>query len=343
MTAAVFYAVTSAVSLAAIAAEAAYSRRAGRRWHVAADTAGNLNLAAGNVLLGVLLAWIVATGYGALLARRVADVHAVLGPWATIVVAVLFADFLQYWNHRLSHRVNVLWWGHVTHHSSSQLNLSTGVRINWLYRSYAWLLYAPMPLLGFSLEEFVLSQVVINVYNLFMHTRGDVSFGPLAWVLVTPASHRLHHSADPTYFGNYGAALIVWDRLFGTYREVPSVRAGEEIPFGIGRNVDSSDPLRLNFHYLVDLWSKARRERRSFVRLVFSPVEPEPASRVRAVSSSGALPVTAWLGLSGTAVLALLVNQFHAGLSPLARVFAVCAGLVLITGFGITLERRLRR
>jgi sterol desaturase/sphingolipid hydroxylase (fatty acid hydroxylase superfamily) len=36
--------------------------------------------------------------------------------------------------------------------------------------------------------------------------------------LITPATHRLHHSPDrATHDGNYGDLISLWDRLFGTF------------------------------------------------------------------------------------------------------------------------------
>ena len=46
----------------------------------------------------------------------------------------------------------------------------------------------------------------------------DWTFGPLRRLLVSPAFHSMHHSADPReYNGNYGRVLSLWDALFGTF------------------------------------------------------------------------------------------------------------------------------
>jgi sterol desaturase/sphingolipid hydroxylase (fatty acid hydroxylase superfamily) len=44
------------------------------------------------------------------------------------------------------------------------------------------------------------------------HTNVKWSYGPLGWVLVSPAYHRLHHSADSQDV-NLGVVLTVWDHL----------------------------------------------------------------------------------------------------------------------------------
>ena len=48
--------------------------------------------------------------------------------WRQWLLAFLSVDFVSYWYHRFSHRINLLWAGHVTHHSSSYFNLSNGFR-----------------------------------------------------------------------------------------------------------------------------------------------------------------------------------------------------------------------
>jgi hypothetical protein len=56
--------------------------------------------------------------------------------------------------------------------------------------------------------------------------------GALRKVVHSPAHHQIHHSADPADFNaNYSGFLLIWDRMFGTYREP----AGRPAPtrFGI--------------------------------------------------------------------------------------------------------------
>ncbi len=64
-------------------------------------------------------------------------------------------------------------------------------------------------------------------YQFFLHTD---AVPPLGWLegklLNTPSAHRVHHGSNSVYIDrNYAGALIVWDRLFGTYQaEVEPVR-----------------------------------------------------------------------------------------------------------------------
>jgi hypothetical protein len=47
------------------------------------------------------------------------------------------------------------------------------------------------------------------------HTNVPWSFGPLGKVVVSPAYHRLHHSAEQSDGYNLGVVLTVWDVLAG--------------------------------------------------------------------------------------------------------------------------------
>ncbi len=333
-----FFALMTVVALSVIAAEFGIARSLGRSWHDPRDTLANLNLAAGNLVMAVVWAGFIVWGYTLIHEHRIVDLPATLPGPAMWVVAYLSGELLQYWNHRLSHRWNVLWWGHITHHSSSHLNLSTGPRVNWFYRGMAWILYAPMPLMGFTIEHFIAVQAVMNVYNLLCHTRLHVPLGAVGWVFVTPAAHRLHHTSDPRFFGNYGASLIVWDRLFGTYRELPADISDEQLVWGIGANVDEGSLVRLNFHHLIDLWATAREEGRSFAGMLLGV--SAPTVTVRAPSMARPLTPAVLAGFGLVAMSCVAVNQLtHEG--PLVpRVVLWIGSLAAVTAFGALLQRR---
>jgi sterol desaturase/sphingolipid hydroxylase (fatty acid hydroxylase superfamily) len=70
------------------------------------------------------------------------------------------------------------------------------------------------------------------ITNHWMHTNLSWPSHWLEWILVTPRSHQVHHSDDPTHHnGNYGVVFGIWDHLFGTY--VPPETANVK-EFGIG-------------------------------------------------------------------------------------------------------------
>ena len=50
------------------------------------------------------------------------------------------------------------------------------------------------------------------------HTHLWIDYGPrLSRILISPAQHQIHHSADPRHFDkNIGFIFAFWDDLFGT-------------------------------------------------------------------------------------------------------------------------------
>jgi sterol desaturase/sphingolipid hydroxylase (fatty acid hydroxylase superfamily) len=68
-------------------------------------------------------------------------------------------------------------------------------------------------------------------------------------VLVTPDMHRVHHSADRIeHNSNFGFALSVWDRIFGTYRAQP-LQGHDNMTIGLDWQDDK--PTRLGWSLLL--------------------------------------------------------------------------------------------
>ena len=175
------------------------------------------------------------------------------GAFLAMAVTFLAADCAYYWYHRLNHEVTVLWTMHHTHHSSLWMNMTTAVRLNWMANFISPLFFAPLMLLGLSPEWVTASLALGLFYQFFLHTESVPALGWLEGKLLnTPSAHRVHHGSNPIYIDrNYAGALIVWDRLFGTYQaEVEPVRYGVTTGF-VGHN-----PLVIQ---LAPLWKLLHR------------------------------------------------------------------------------------
>lgn len=232
--------------MSALWLEYRYSRRRGLGWHVPADTLTNLNLAGGRMAVGVLGTGLLLAIYAWIAQRPLFELDHVLPWWLFWPLGLLLTELVQYWTHRLAHRWHWLGWAHLTHHSSSYLNLSTSMRISWIYRYYIFFAYLPLAWLGYGVLEFVAFQGILNGYNQFMHTRARIPYGPLSAVLVSPEAHRLHHVRDPRWAGNYGAMFSIYDHLFGTYRALPDPTMESTLTYGMEHNHDTADLIALN-------------------------------------------------------------------------------------------------
>ena len=99
----------------------------------------------------------------------------------------------------------------------------------------------PLIWLGFDAAGSCSTMLSLNLlYQFWIHATWIPRLGWLEYVLNTPSAHRVHHAANLEYLdANYGGVLIVFDRLFGTYRaerdDVPC-RYGLVVPM-VGYNL----------------------------------------------------------------------------------------------------------
>ena len=56
-----------------------------------------------------------------------------------------------------------------------------------------------------------------TAWTFFIHANVRLRFGPLEWLLATPAFHHWHHTNCERRDHNYSAILPFVDRMFGTH------------------------------------------------------------------------------------------------------------------------------
>jgi sterol desaturase/sphingolipid hydroxylase (fatty acid hydroxylase superfamily) len=161
-------------------------------------------------------------------------------------------EFCYYWYHRTSHRVRFFWATHAVHHSPNQLTLSTAYRLGWTSKLTGSLFFfLPLTWLGVRPEVVYMTLTVNLWYQFWLHTTWIPKLGWLEYVFNTPSAHRVHHASNVEYLDvNYGGVLIVFDRLFGTYREERS-----DLPcrYGLVTPTRTSNPLKVEFEHWVSL------------------------------------------------------------------------------------------
>jgi sterol desaturase/sphingolipid hydroxylase (fatty acid hydroxylase superfamily) len=216
-----------------------------------ADTITNLNLGVGqqaiNIATKMLLLGIYDYTY-----KHFALLE--LGSSIPVIIActILF-DFIYYWAHRWAHEINFFWGAHVVHHQSEAYNLSVALRQSWFHNLIAFPLFLPLAVMGFNTLVLGGVAVFITLYQYWIHTQAIGKMHPwFEYIFNTPSHHRVHHGVNPKYIDkNHGAFLIIWDRLFGTFK------AEEETPdFGITTRFLSMNPVWANFHYYVEMLQK---------------------------------------------------------------------------------------
>lgn len=170
-------------------------------------------------------------------------------PLLAIAIAFLVHDLSYYWEHRLGHRVGLLWAFHAIHHSSNEFNHSTAARGFFLDGLPRPLFDSVAALLGVPPVVFIAVSVAKNAFGIWNHAS---YVGRLGWLdrwLATPMIHKVHHANQPQYIDrNYAQVLIVWDRLFGTYAAVE-----EEPNPGLVKPVHDYNPVTAQFAGLRQL------------------------------------------------------------------------------------------
>lgn len=147
------------------------------------------------------------------------------------LVLLLVYEFFFYWSHRASHYFKFMWAFHAVHHNSTKFNQSTGMRNSWFGGYLDWIFVVPCLAMGFDPVAVAAIQAFCQTWDYLCHTQYIGSLGPLEWVTNTPSNHRVHHSDDLDLGkSNLGSMLVIWDRLFGTYRKEPATIRYGAIP-----------------------------------------------------------------------------------------------------------------
>lgn len=137
-----------------------------------------------------------------------------------LAMMILMGEFLQYWWHRLSHQVPVLWSLHDVHHQPNKvysLNTARFHPVDKIVEFFADIFV--FVLLGASNELIALYYVFYAVNGLLQHANLKLNFGGLNYLMATVENHRLHHDINHQKANcNYGNNCMLWDHVFGSYR-----------------------------------------------------------------------------------------------------------------------------
>lgn len=251
-------------------------------WHTGKDTNPSIDLISSissgisNVTKDVLGLGITIITYG-WLEERIALFH-IKATWLTYIVAFIAIDFAGYWVHRIQHKINFFWNGHVIHHSSEEFNLACALRqsISSVANIFVFLLL-PAAIVGVPPKVIAIVAPLQLFAQFWYHTRYIGKLGFLEKIIVTPSHHRVHHAINPEYIDkNLSQIFIIWDKVFGTYQE--------ELPeappvYGITRPAHTWNPVKINFQHVWLLIQDAWRTKKwkDKLRIWFMPTGWRPA------------------------------------------------------------------
>ncbi len=141
--------------------------------------------------------------------------------WAHLLVGFLVRDFVQWWTHRLLHKVPALWEFHKVHHSVEQMGFAAHLRFHWMENVvYRTLEYIPLALIGIGLRDFFIIHIFTLAVGHFNHSNIKMNLGFLKYIFNNPQMHIWHHAyelpKDKASGVNFGITLSLWDYLFRT-------------------------------------------------------------------------------------------------------------------------------
>lgn len=167
-----------------------------------------------------------------------------LPTWAQALTVLMLGDLLGYGMHRLFHGRR-LWRFHAVHHSSREVDWLSSVRlhpVNDVVMKLAQVV--PFVLLGFNTMVVAAYAPFLTFHALLLHANVTWTFGPLRYVVSSPAFHRWHHTTEAEGLDKNFAGLFPFiDMIFRTFYLPPGRQperfgiVDDDVPDGILRQL----------------------------------------------------------------------------------------------------------
>ncbi len=143
--------------------------------------------------------------------------------WLILLIGFVVRDFVQWWIHRLLHKVDRLWEFHKVHHSVEEMGFAAHLRYHWMENIvYRTLEYIPLALLGIGLYDFFVIHLFTLSWGHFNHSNislnGKITGGILGALLGIILTNGL---LDITIFENYSfwmkSGVFISALAFGSF------------------------------------------------------------------------------------------------------------------------------
>src|SRR5437868_7327784 len=141
-------------------------------------------------------------------------------------ISFIPVDFFVGWlAHVGEQNVFLLWRFHAVHHADNDVDVTTGLRqhpIESVLRGIFF--FMGIFASGSPVYAVMIYQTLLILSAAFSHANISLPYWldkSLSYVFVSPNMHKVHHHWKQPYTdSNYGAVLAIWDRLFGTYKNL---------------------------------------------------------------------------------------------------------------------------
>jgi sterol desaturase/sphingolipid hydroxylase (fatty acid hydroxylase superfamily) len=145
--------------------------------------------------------------------------------WARVLIGLVAGEIGYYWGHRWSHEIPYLWRFHSIHHSAEHVDFLVNTRahpVDMVFSRFCGLVPIYVLGLGGPLGPAgsvvpILATLIGTLWGFFIHANLRWRFGPLEWLISTPAFHHWHHTLNGPINRNYSSTLPWLDWIFGTH------------------------------------------------------------------------------------------------------------------------------
>lgn len=163
--------------------------------------------------------------------------------WLMAFGGILLMDLIgAYLPHFMEHKIRWMWQFHLVHHTDQHVDTTTANRhhpgesvIRFVFT------LASILIVGAPMWMVFLYQSCSLVATQFSHSNiklPQLLDDALAYLLVTPNIHRVHHHYRQPYSdSNFGNIFTVWDRAFGTLM----IADNSKIVFGVDTHMDHDE------------------------------------------------------------------------------------------------------
>lgn len=180
--------------------------------------------------------------------------------WYVWIICMLLDDFSYYWFHRQNHMVRFFWAAHIVHHSSENFNLGTAIRNGWFTIFYKPLFYVWIVMIGFPPNMLVVCLGIEALWQFQLHTKYIKRLGFIDKFLNTHTMHQVHHAQNIEYMDkNHGGILNVFDRIFGTWKELDD---SIDIEFGVSTPPHSYNLFVILTHEYKNIWMDMKKSKK---------------------------------------------------------------------------------
>jgi sterol desaturase/sphingolipid hydroxylase (fatty acid hydroxylase superfamily) len=167
-----------------------------------------------------------------------------------LCISVALYDLTAYWIHRGTHKIPLLWRFHRVHHSDTTMDASTVFRFHPIELILVFGTGNIITAALFGTDVFSMALYYFLLYLFFFFEHANLNYpkwlnSTLGLIFVMPDHHRVHHQQEQFFTdSNYADILIIWDRLFGTFKMMPL----EKMKYGL---LEFDTEEKQSFLYLI--------------------------------------------------------------------------------------------